>query len=337
MPESVTAAFSEAEHFDAALRAEGYRSLVVRAPRQFRARLTQVSLNEIRLTAAEERAARVAFVTVPPNVLLISFSIGQAPAPIFAGMRLTEGEFVTLGPGEQFHARTDGASRWGTIQLTTDTLSRYGNALVDGPFSILPGARRWRPRSRSARHIRSLHAAAIRMAVQRPEALIDFEAAHGLEQQLLHAVLECLAESSPEAEVKVQRRNQKIMLGFEHVLWRVQGKRLSLTEICAELQVRERHLRMLCADHLGMSPTTYDRLRRMWLARRALQISDGVSERVSTVARDNGFHDVGRFALNYRETFGELPSATLRGSRARSIVNSIGYSGASIIDKKAQT
>jgi AraC-like DNA-binding protein len=161
------------------------------------------------------------------------------------------------------------------------------------------------------------------MAVQHPEALVDPEAAHGLQQQLLHAVLECFSESSPEEEVKAQSRNQKTMLQFEHVLWRVQGKRPSLIEICAELQVRERHLRMLCANHLGMSPMTYERLRRMWLVRRTLRTS--ASEKVSTVARDNGFHDVGRFATNYRETFGELPSVTLRESRIRSIISSVGY------------
>jgi AraC-like DNA-binding protein len=321
MPESVTAAFSEPEHFGAALRAEGYRNLVVRTPKQFRARLTQVTLNEIRLTAAEERVPRVAFVAVPASVLLILFSTGQARAPICAGMRVTEDEFVTVGPGEQFHARTDGASRWATIRLAANVLSQYSDALVDGAFSILPGMRRWRPPSRSARHIRSLHAAAMRMAAQHPETLVGPEAAHGLEQQLLHAVLECFSELSPEAEVEAQRRNQNTMLRFERALWRVQSTRPSLTEVCTELQVRERHLRMLCADYLGMSPTTYDRLRRMWLVRHTLRSS--TSERVSTVARDNGFNDVGRFATNYRETFGELPSATLRERRTRSIISSV--------------
>jgi len=323
MRESVTAAFSEPEHFGAALRAEGYQNFIVRTPRGFRARLTQVSLNEIRLTAAEEQVPRVAFVAVPANVLLITFSIGQAQAPICAGIRVTEGEFVTVGPGEQFHARTDGASRWATIRLAANVLSGYGDALVDGAFSILPGTRRWRPRSRTARQIRSLHAAAMRMAAQHPEALVDPEAAHGLQQQLLHAVLECFSELSPEEEVKAQSRNQNTMLQFEHVLWRVRGKRPSLIEICTELQVRERRLRMLCADHLGMSPMTYERLRRMWLVRRTLRTS--TSEKVSTVARDNGFHDVGRFATNYRETFGELPSVTLRESRTKSIISSVGY------------
>ena len=317
MPESVTAAFSEPEHFDTALRAEGYRSFLVRTPRQFRTRLTQVTLNDMRFSAAEERVSRVAFVVVPANVLLIMFSIGRARAPICGGMPLSEGEFVTFGPGEQFHARTEGASRWATIRLAANVLSGYSDALVDGAFSILPGTRRWRPSSRGARDIRSLHAAAIRMAVQHPEVLVDPEAAHGLEQQLLHAVLKCFSELSPEPEVKAVRRHQETMLRFEHLLWRIEGKAPSLTEICAELQVRERHLRMLCADHLGMSPTSYERLRRVWLVHHTLLDLARLPECVSKAVRDHGFNDLGRFAANYREIFGETPSSTLHRSRAR--------------------
>jgi AraC-like DNA-binding protein len=38
---------------------------------------------------------------------------------------------------------------------------------------------------------------------------------------------------------------------------------MSMTEICAALDVSERLLSRLCAEHLGMSPTDYVRLRRM--------------------------------------------------------------------------
>ena len=61
MQESVAAAFSELEHFDAALRAEGYRS-----PGSFAHVLTQITLNEMRLTAAKERASRVYAAEWPP-------------------------------------------------------------------------------------------------------------------------------------------------------------------------------------------------------------------------------------------------------------------------------
>ncbi len=321
MPESLSAAFSEPEDFAAAMRPEGYLNFFVATPKQFRARLTQVSLNEIRLTAVEERTSRVAFVSVPVDAFLITFSIGSTKAPVFSGMRIRELEFVTVGPGEQFHARTDGPSHWGTIRLSTGGLSDYGAALVDGAFHIPRGARRWRPPAKMARDLRSLHAAAMRMAAQHPQALVDAEAAHGLEQQLVHAVLGCFSGLLPEEETHTQKQNRRTMLHFEQVLGRAKSRRPSLSEICAELRVSERYLRRLCAEHLGMSPAAYDRLRRMWLARRGLRGPAAPPTSVSKVARDNGFNDLGRFAVNYRRTFGELPSATLHRSRIRSTLH----------------
>jgi AraC-like DNA-binding protein len=67
-----------------------------------------------------------------------------------------------------------------------------------------------------------------------------------------------------------------------------------------------------------LSPTKYLRLRRMQLVRRALWREEPDTTTVSEVVQryGYGFHELGRFAANYRAVFGELPSATLRyGSR----------------------
>jgi AraC-like DNA-binding protein len=65
-----------------------------------------------------------------------------------------------------------------------------------------------------------------------------------------------------------------------------------------------------------MSPVAYDRLCRLSLARRALRGGGGAAGTVAAAARDCGFPDTGRFAIDYRRAFGETPSATVRrGSR----------------------
>jgi len=58
MPGSVTSAFSEAEDFQAALRAEGCLCLLVTGAGQFKARLTQIVLHRLR------------FVTLPTDKAL---------------------------------------------------------------------------------------------------------------------------------------------------------------------------------------------------------------------------------------------------------------------------
>ena len=81
MPGSVTAAFSEPEDFEAALRSEGCLSLVVTGPGQFQARLTQITLQSFRLLAGDGRLSRFAFIAVPAGMVLILFPIGNGSLP----------------------------------------------------------------------------------------------------------------------------------------------------------------------------------------------------------------------------------------------------------------
>jgi len=312
MTGSVTSAFSEPEDFEAALRADRYVTLLITGSGQFRARLTQVALHALRLSATEEQLSRIAFLTVPADTVLLMFPMDGAPLPACGGVMTRSDEIMTLSPGEQVHTRTDGVSHAGAIWLPAKALVRYGRALTGAPFAIPPAVQRWRPQPSAARHLRSLHASAIRTAVLRPETLVDSETAHGLEQQLIHAIVECLAGGSPDTDTRPRRRRQKIMVRFEHLLRAQPERDLHIAEICAALGVSERLLRALCAEHLGMGPIAYDRLRRMSLVRRTLRHGDGIGEMVSTVAQRFGFRSSGRFSLKYRETFGESPSATLR-------------------------
>jgi AraC-like DNA-binding protein len=320
MTGSVTSVFSEPEDFETALRADGYVTLLITSRAEFRARLTQVALHALRLSATEEQVSRIAFLTVPADTLLLMFPTDGAPLPACGGVMTRSDEIMTLSPGEQVHARTDGLSHVGTIWLPVTTLVRYGGALTGVPFTVPPTMRRWRPQPSAARHLRSLHAAAIRMATIRPEAVVDPETAHGLEQQLIHAAVECFAGSSADRDTQSRRRRQNTMIRFEHLLRAQPQRDLHIAELCAALDVSERLLRALCAEHLGMGPIAYDRLRRMSLVRRILRHGDGNDTTVSSVARRYGFRSAGRFSVKYRATFGESPSATLRRSQDRSIL-----------------
>jgi AraC-like DNA-binding protein len=312
MPGSATAAFTEPDDFEAALRSDGCLSLLVAGRGQFRARLTQVVLHDLRLSAVEEQLSRVAFLAVPADMLLLVFSVDRTALPIYGSIAARSGDLVAVSPGEQLHVRTTGRSHAGALWLPVKELVRYGVALTGAPVAISPVVQRWHPAREALKHLRELHAAAVRTAVRHPRALVDPEAAHGLEQQLIHAVVECLAGASIDTDTPSRRRHQNTMVCFEHLLRGDPERHLRIGEICATLGVSERLLRSLCAQHLGMGPVGYDRLRRMSLVRRALRREDRAKATVSAVARRYGFHSPGRFAVNYRAAFGASPSATLR-------------------------
>jgi transcriptional regulator GlxA family with amidase domain len=85
-----------------------------------------------------------------------------------------------------------------------------------------------------------------------------------------------------------------------------------MPEISKKIGVSGRMLRSACQQQLGVSPNHYVMLRRMRSARRALLKADPETTRVTDIATEHGFWELGRFAVNYRQVFGESPSATLK-------------------------
>jgi AraC family ethanolamine operon transcriptional activator len=79
----------------------------------------------------------------------------------------------------------------------------------------------------------------------------------------------------------------------------------------------ERALRNAFYDVHGVGPKRWMLGARLRDVRRALTSAPASTTTVTVVATDHGFSELGRFAVAYRETFGESPSATLRGTRRR--------------------
>ncbi len=318
---SATLAFNEPEDLETALRAEGCLGLWITGRGRFRARLTQVALQRLRLSTVDEQLSRIAFIAVPDDMVMMSFPIGRVAGPVYGGIRTRAGEITTLGPGQHAHARTDGPCRWGAIWLPVKELVQYGCALTGAPFAVPPFIQCWRPPQAAGKSLLQLHATATRMAEIHPQALVDAEAAHGLEQQLIHTVVECLSAGSGSDSSAAMRRHQDVMTCFERLLQAEPDRIVNLREICTALGVSDRLLRTVCAEHLGMSGNRYLRLRRMALVRHALRHGEGHPRRVSEIARRYGFGEAGRFAIEYRGLFGEPPSATLRRGLGRGMAD----------------
>jgi AraC-like DNA-binding protein len=312
MAGSSTALFSEPEAFEAAWQDAGGLRLYVTHAGRFRAKLTRVALGAVRLAAVHESQARVSVLAIPADTLLVTLPAGRSPAPIWGGIANRPGEIMTHGPAGRLLARTTGPCRWGAIWIPTSDLVRYADALVGKGMTVPPGSRIWRPRAAALRTLHTLHGAAIRTAENQPDALAQAQAAHGLLQQLAHALVECLSGERAAEEAPSLRRRRDIALRFEALLHRQPDGVHTQAGVSAALGVSRRDLGAACREQLGVGPAGFIRLHRMHQARLALRGGDSGGMGVAGIARRHGFHDSGRFARLYRELFGELPSATLR-------------------------
>ena len=87
---------------------------------------------------------------------------------------------------------------------------------------------------------------------------------------------------------------------------------LTLTDIVEQSRVPGRTLFKHFRDFTGVSPMRYLGNARFERVRDALRLAQP-GETVSQIALRHGFTHMGRFAVAYRQRFGEAPSATLRG------------------------
>jgi transcriptional regulator GlxA family with amidase domain len=100
--------------------------------------------------------------------------------------------------------------------------------------------------------------AAKQLATTAPEVLTHPEVARAIEQELLRALIACLANPAKAKEPNPSR--QRVMQKFHQVIEAKQYEPLYLSELCAAVGVQERTLYAICMDYLGVSPHRY-----LWL------------------------------------------------------------------------
>ncbi len=301
------------------MRIENFHDLTVTRHGRFNARLTQITLDRLRLMTVEESVPRIAFVEVPKDKTLISFSFSARAPQTLGGIRATIDAIVTVGPGVSVYARTEDASRWGGIWFPMQELMRYSQAVMGRALTIPCAVCLWRPAASIRRLVRQIQSDAVRSAQARLQAITLPEAAHGLEQQLIEVLIECLSVQPVEVDTDGRGRRQEVMLQFKNFLKTQPLVGLSIAEIHQALGVSGRLLRQCCMEQLGISPSSYLKLMQLHSARCALVRGAPGTVTVWETARSRGFGNLGRFTAAYLNLFGERPSVTLRQGPNRAV------------------
>jgi AraC-like DNA-binding protein len=104
----------------------------------------------------------------------------------------------------------------------------------------------------------------------------------------------------------VARRAQEYIEDHYH-------RTIRMEDLCRCSGVSMRTLQRSFSEYFQVSPFEYIKARRLNAARQALVAADSSRDRVTRIAVDNGFTHLGRFSVDYREHFDELPRETLAG------------------------
>jgi AraC-like DNA-binding protein len=309
MVASGTATFDNPADYQAAIDGASIK-LTLTGGGDFTARLTWLNLRYLRVVRGREKLPRIAYISLPADRVIFSFPTNTTPAT-WSGLELRYGDILFRGCGQRTHHWTAGESQWGLISLPPEQFAAVGKALTGSKITLPPDGRMLRPSGGGARLLR-LHSRVCRLAETRHELIEKPEIARALEQELLHALVNCLTEDDSNGDLGTRRHHADIMVRFEDALSAHVGPQLNMPELCATLGVPERTLRVCCNEFLGMSPSRYYLWKRLNTVRSALQHADPATASVAAIARSCEFFELGRFAATYRIAFGELPSTTLR-------------------------
>jgi AraC-like DNA-binding protein len=311
MAENGTATFANPDDYQAGI-GDARVNLIVTGGGDFNARLTWLRLRRFYVLRGCENLPRIAFISLSPAQVFVSFPTIQGPPLKYGGLGLQFGDVVFHSRGERTHQRTSGESQWGLISLPPEQLAACGKALTGSKITAPPIGRVLRPSRSAAARLLRLHSRVCRLAETRDKLIANPEVARALEQELLHALVNCLTADDANGNLKTRRHHADIMVRFEDALTTLSGPQLNMPALCSAIGVPERTLRVCCTEFLGMSPTRYLLLRRLNMARSALRRADPATASVAEIARTYQFREPGRFAVTYRSIFGEMPSSTLR-------------------------
>jgi AraC-like DNA-binding protein len=315
MPSIVSMKLVDPEEYQSCIGDSEDLKCIVTTPGDYRADLTLIDLHNVKLQRGSVSLPRIVSSAHTNDLCNFCFPTAPQPAALFNGVEVPESSIGFYAPGAEYFVRSSGECFWGGISMPAETLASAAHVLVGHEITAPGFTRMICPPPNAMSRLRKLHRAAGLLATEAPEVLAHPEAARGLEQALIQAMVACLDTSGNCQETTGQRRHVAIMRRFQTVLESDPGRPLYVLEVAKAIGVSVRTLSICCQELLGMGPKHYLTLRRLNLARQALYIADPRETTVTDVATQFGFWQFGRFAGEYKFRFGELPSVTLRRRR----------------------
>ena len=130
--------------------------------------------------------------------------------------------------------------------------------------------------------------------------------------RILEALLDAISSQTVSPSPRIALPGKAGLEELEHWILSNLDQTLGVDELAARMGMTVRTVQHLFRKHHGLTPKAFVRARKLDEARRQLQ--SGTCTSVGEVALGLGFLHLGRFAIAYRERFGETPRETLNHS-----------------------
>jgi AraC family ethanolamine operon transcriptional activator len=261
-----------------------------------------VDLGTVVVQVASEGGGNVCYGANTHGGPILFVPLTHAAEHVVNGERLDEASLFAIPSGADFRIRVRRhAHAWCSIALPSDI------AALDSSTKITCGAE-------TVARLRHLASEVVATLADLPTGTPAHRAAAG---ELLAAAAACLPARVEHRSVLGRPRLDRDDI-FRRSMAAIEDAATvpSATALARGIGVNGRTLLRTFQEAFGLSPKQYLMLRELHAVRRSMSVATAQNETVADILTRHGIWEFGRFAARYRQHFGELPSETLRRTRA---------------------
>ncbi|HXW75613.1 MAG TPA: helix-turn-helix domain-containing protein [Steroidobacteraceae bacterium] len=239
-----------------------------------------------------------------------------------SGREVFPGDVYVLVRGDDVDHRVSGSIRYAFVSMRPELLLNQAGEDAWRESAGFWEKRRWFCASPPIRGLIARSLQTLVMEVLRSDRLLTEPALRQLQVELIEPFLWGFMFDESRREERHTLSGAAIVRSVEDWVDGQSPEMIQLADLCRALRVSRRTLQRAFTEVLGMGPARYLALKRLAAVRAELRESDPAATTVTDTALRYGFWELGRFARDYRRTFGESPSETLskgtqRGARGR--------------------
>jgi AraC family ethanolamine operon transcriptional activator len=232
--------------------------------------------------------------------ITIGFLLSDREPGYINGIRSRAHDLIVFPETEELDYVLPAATEWCTVQIERDELLSTGipeDSL--GRMSVVS------PRA-------GQHARLARFMRTTVDGRVHAQEQHAFRDALLEELYQAIDPQLNQCRRANFCERADLLRRFERLVDAQEAQRHSIAELARALGVGRRTLEEAFRDYVGLSPARYVAVLRLNAMRRELLNASEDNLRVADLAARYGVVHLGRFAGDYRQMFGELPSQTLR-------------------------
>ena len=184
----------------------------------FAAKTTRVALHRLGMLGFFDNLPRTAHAANESGLAIVSFRANSGPSVVRNGREILPTNILRLAEGEDYNNRSSGSAGIGAMWLPAEEMASLGAAIAGCDLTPPRDTMFLTPPPAALAKLQRLHAAAGCLAEEAPEIVANPDAARGLEQALIEAMVDCLAHQQDRENRVLHGQHAIVMRRFRRML-----------------------------------------------------------------------------------------------------------------------